>query len=196
MLWNLGRQFHRLVSWRIAIPADDIFDAIAFSYITLYAIRAIFMWRISDIFPSNRVPPACVSSFSASFFSDCIPWSSVGVWFTSEASVDRSTDTVLRIPSSSIVTVVGLTSRTRNDPIMVDSSLLYDWWPGALFNLAFWQYIALFPSKLRNFSSKLRAGSGMRNQLHYIVQEGNEPKSPNSTFLIRLCYNHRTKIKQ
>lgn len=50
MLDNVCRWFHHIVSWRVAIAAYNIFDVIAFAYMTHYAIQGLFSQRISDSF--------------------------------------------------------------------------------------------------------------------------------------------------
>lgn len=91
-----------------------------------YAIYGIFLWRSTGILLFRSGVP-CVHFFSVSVKpSTCILLSSAGVSFAAEDAVALSTDTVLHMRSSLIVTVVGKTLITRNGPLLKDSNVLYE----------------------------------------------------------------------
>lgn len=126
-LRNVCRWFQHNVSWCIAVRRYHVFHVIAFSYLTHYAIHGVFSRRISNVLLFIPMSPACISSRSASFSSVCVQLSSVGVFFAVGGTVAWSTDMELHMPSLLTVTVVDITSITRNGPVLGDSSLLYDY---------------------------------------------------------------------
>lgn len=126
MLGNVGRQLHDIVSWRVSVPSYDLIDVISFSYVTPYAFHGVLSRRIIDILLLQSCFPCLrVFSFSVVFVS-LRPVSSGDVSFAYGATVGRSTGTVFLMLSSSIPAVVGVTSITRNSPVLAPSSLLYD----------------------------------------------------------------------
>lgn len=110
MLGDVGRLVHLIVRWQIAVKVYDVFDVIGIPYMKHYAIHCVFSHGALATFSSSScMSPACASSCSVSVSSPGVLLSSVGVSFSTAATVALFTDTVLRMPSSSIVTVAGET---------------------------------------------------------------------------------------
>lgn len=65
MLGDVDRRFHRIVSWRVALPVHDTFDVIAFHYMTQYVISDVFSQLISYILLFQLRVSYYVSSHSA-----------------------------------------------------------------------------------------------------------------------------------
>lgn len=89
-------------------------------------IHDVLLRCISDIIHFHSPVPCKHFSRLSSVSSPCIMVSSFGVSFDAGATAARSTDAVLRMFSSSIVTVVIKNSIKRNGPFLTGGSLLYD----------------------------------------------------------------------
>lgn len=126
MLEYMGRRFHDIVIWRVAVQAYQEFDITASNTRPTMRSKECSRGAVASFTSFSRLSRACASSRSASVSPLCVLFSSFGVPFAAGAIVAHATVTVLRMSSSSIVSVVGETSYSRNGPIMMDSSLLHD----------------------------------------------------------------------
>lgn len=103
---------------RVAVSAYDIPDVIVSSYISQYAIHSVFTRALATFSCSICLSHNCVPLVSPFLMSVLVLQSSVAVSLAFVANLARSTGTIFRIPSSSIVMVVGVTSTTRIGPIL------------------------------------------------------------------------------
>lgn len=126
MLGNLVGWFHRIVSWRAARPAYDIFDVIVPPFMTCNRIHGVLLWRILNSLLFRSCAPTCFPSLSTSVSSVGVLFSSIDDSSSVGATISQSTDAVLCKPSLPNVNVVGVTSISRNIPVLAYGRLLYD----------------------------------------------------------------------
>lgn len=99
MIRDVGSLFYRIGPWLVVPKANEVFDVIAFPYMTHYAIHSVFLRRIRDILLLlSRVPcaPFSISVNLVAFRPALLDW----VAFPAGDTVAGSTDKLSRMPSS------------------------------------------------------------------------------------------------
>lgn len=126
MLVDVDVRLHRIVCWRVTLPAYIVFHVIDFPYMVHYAISGVHLRSINDIFVfQSRVHSVGFFSFRVGIVSSR-PVASAWAPSAAGAFVPQSKNTVVRILPSSNVTVIGETSNTRICSVLEDSSWLFD----------------------------------------------------------------------
>lgn len=124
-LGNVDKRFPLFVSCQVVVTAYRIFDLLFFLTLGITRSTAHYCSALRTFSYSSSVPPAWISFLLALSSSHCDLASSFGIFFAVGAPVARPTHTVLRVPSFSIVVVIGVPSITRYRPVLADSTFLY-----------------------------------------------------------------------